>query len=170
MKIYLNAGNSISFMTAWAIGVMKYSGGIIDLIKQELQHMDRKTRNIMILNRYLHPRSSVTSFYMKRKEGGRALISVEYSIKTERSGFYHYLKESKDNMLTGALNENVIEHGETKEEFTKKKRDERKKTLHEGKLKVQFVEKIRNIQHQFSGKWIRNGFLKKETERMIFAA
>ena len=43
------------------------------------------------------------------------------------------------------------------------KRDARKKTLHEGKLQGQFVEKTRNIAHEFSGKWIRNGFLKKET-------
>ena len=27
-----------------------------------------------------------------------------------------------------------------------------------------------NIVHEFSGKWIRNGFLKKETEGMLFAA
>ena len=44
-------------------------------------------------------------------------------------------------MLSGALKENVIEEGETKEGFTKRKRDERKKTLDEGKLQRQFVEK-----------------------------
>ena len=73
-------------------------------------------------------------------------------------------------MLSGALKENLIEEGETKEEFTKRKRDERKKTFYEGKLQGQFVEKTRNIAHEFSGKWIRNGFLKKETECMLFAA
>ena len=67
-------------------------------------------------------------------------------------------------MLSGALKENVIEEGETKEQFTK--RDERKKTLHEGKIQGQFVEKTRNI----PGKWIRNGFLEKETEGMLFSA
>ena len=50
-------------------------------------------------------------------------------------------------MYTNNLKENVIEEGETKEEFTKRKRDERKKTLHEGKLKGQFVEKTRRILH-----------------------
>ena len=34
----------------------------------------------------------------------------------------------------------------------------------------QFVEKIRNIKHEFSGKWITNGVLKKETEGMLFEA
>ena len=50
------------------------------------------------------------------------------------------------------------------------KRDERKKTSHEGKLQEQYVEKTSNIVHDFSGKWIRNGFLKKETEGMLFSA
>ena len=63
----------------------------------------------------------------------------------------------------------MIEDGETKEEFTKRKMDERKKTLNEGKLQGQLVEKTRNIAPKFSGKWIRNGFLKKEIEDMLFA-
>ena len=73
-------------------------------------------------------------------------------------------------MLSGALKANVIEEGETKEEFTKSKRDERNKILYEGKLQGRFVEKTRYITYEFSGKWIRNGFLKKETEGMLFAA
>ena len=32
------------------------------------------------------------------------------------------------------------------------------------------MEKTRNIAHKFSGKWIRNGFLKKEAEGMLSAA
>ena len=42
-------------------------------------------------------------------------------------------------MLSGALEEDVIEEGETNEEFTKRKRDEIKKILHEGKVQGQFV-------------------------------
>ena len=52
-------------------------------------------------------------------------------------------------MLSGALKENVNEEAETKEEFTKRKMDERKKTFHEGKLQGQFVEKSRNIDKQW---------------------
>ena len=62
---------------------------------------------------------------------------------------YDYWKESKADVQSGALKENVIEEGETKEEFTKRKRDERKKSLHEGKLQGQFVEKTRNAAHEF---------------------
>ena len=94
--------------------------------------------------------------YMKRKEGGRGLISVEDCITTERRGSHDYMKQSKEDMLSGALKENVIEEGETKEEFTKRKMDERKNILHEGRLQGQFVEKTRNMH------------LKKGTENLVF--
>ena len=119
-KSKLNAGNFISGMNAWAIGVMRYTGGIIDWTKEELQDMDRKPRKIMKLNRCLHPRNSVTRLYMKRKEGGRGLISVEDCITAETRGLYDYLKESKEDMLSAALKENIIQEGETKKEFSKK--------------------------------------------------
>ena len=73
-------------------------------------------------------------------------------------------------MLSGALKENVIEDGESKEDFTKRKRDEGKKTWHTGRLQGQFVEGTKDIADELSGKWIKNAFLKKETEGMVFAA
>ena len=91
------------------------------------------------MNRYLRPRSSVARLYMKRKEVGRGLVSVEDGITTKSRGLYEYLKECKEDMLNGALNENVMEEGETNEELIKRKRDERKKPLHEGKLQGKFV-------------------------------
>ena len=74
-KSNLNVGNFTSALNAWAIGVMRYSGGIIDWTKEEFQDMDRKIRKIMTLNRCLHPRSSVARLYMKWKEGGRGLYN-----------------------------------------------------------------------------------------------
>ena len=47
----------------------------------------------------------------------------DFSITTGRRGYYDYMKESKEDMLSGALKQNVIEEGETKEEFTKMKSD-----------------------------------------------
>ena len=65
-----NAGNFISGLNAWAIGVMRCSGGIIDWAKEQLQDMGRKTSKVMTLNRCLHSRSSVARLHMKQKEGG----------------------------------------------------------------------------------------------------
>ena len=44
------------------------------------------------------------------------------------------------------------------------------KNSSQAKLQGQFVGKIRNIAHEFPGTWIRNWFLKKDTEGMLFAA
>ena len=59
----------------------------------------------------------------------------DFSITTGRRGYYDYMKESKEDMLSGELKENVIEEGETKEEFTKRKSD--KERRHEEKLEGQ---------------------------------
>ena len=59
----------------------------------------------------------------------------DFSITTGRRGYYDYMKESKEDMLSGELKENVIEEGETKEEFTKRKSD--KERRHEEKLERQ---------------------------------
>ena len=75
----------------------------------------------MTLNRCLHPRSSVVRLYMKQKYEERGLTSVENCITTERRGLYDYLKKSKEDMLSGALKENVIEQGETRRNSQKGK-------------------------------------------------
>ena len=136
-KSNLNVGNFIYGINAWTIGVMINSGAILDWTKEELQDMVRKTWKIITLYRCLHPRSRVERLYMKRKEGGSGLKSVDDCITTERRWLYDYLIETKEDMLNGALKENLIEEGTTKEKFTKTLGDEKKKTLHEGKLKEQ---------------------------------
>ena len=125
-KLRLNAGNFITGINTWATGVIRYSGGIVDWTKEELECMDRKTRKIMTLLKCLHPRSSVARLYLKRKGGGRGVLSVEKCIETERRGLFDYLKESEEEMLCGALKENVIGEGESKKEYTKRVREQKK--------------------------------------------
>ena len=44
LKSKLNGGNIIKAINARAVSVIRYSAGIIDSTKEELQIMDRKTR------------------------------------------------------------------------------------------------------------------------------
>jgi len=39
--------------------------------------MDRKTRELMTINRALHPRADVDRLYVSRREGGRGMVSIE---------------------------------------------------------------------------------------------
>jgi hypothetical protein len=44
LRSKLNAGNLIAYVNSWAIGVMRYSAGIFDCVKEDLIFMDTKTR------------------------------------------------------------------------------------------------------------------------------
>ena len=66
-KSKLNAGNLIQSINTWAVSVIQYSTGIVDWTIEELQHLDRKTRKIMNINRCLLTRSNVA-----RQEGNKA--------------------------------------------------------------------------------------------------
>ena len=45
-------------------------------IKEELRHMDQRTRKLMTIHKALHPRDDID--YVSRKGGGRGLTSTEY--------------------------------------------------------------------------------------------
>ena len=40
----LNGGNLVRAINTWAVSLVRYSGGIVDWKKQELQDVDRRTR------------------------------------------------------------------------------------------------------------------------------
>ena len=169
-KSKLNAGNFITGLNAWAIGVIRYSGGVIDWTMDELREMDRRTRKIMNLNGCLHSRSSVARLYQKRKEGGRGLISVQECVISEMKGLNDYIRESNEEMLKAVVKEETIKNGESKKDYIRRVREERKETWYKGELQGQFVQKTQEIADIMSWNWIKNGFLKKETEGMMFAA
>ena len=83
LKSQLYAGNLIAGINAWAIGVVRYSAGVLGWGKVELKKMDTKTRRIMTMHGAFHRKSNVGRLYLKRKDGGRGLISVEDCVRIE---------------------------------------------------------------------------------------
>ena len=61
-------------INTWAVGVIRYSAGIIDWTIQDIKRLDIKTQKIMTKNGALHPRSNVGSLYLNRYERGRGLL------------------------------------------------------------------------------------------------
>ena len=45
MRSTLNGGNKIKAVNTWAVALLRYSRGVIRRQKNELQNMDRMTRN-----------------------------------------------------------------------------------------------------------------------------
>jgi hypothetical protein len=53
----------------WAIGVVRYSAGILEWTDRELNAMDVKTRKKLTMIAVFQKKGSVGRLYMKRKEG-----------------------------------------------------------------------------------------------------
>ena len=64
-------------ISSLAAPVMTYSFGILPRLKSEIEKLDRKTRNILIMNGMHHPREDVDRLYIKRKVGGRGLLELQ---------------------------------------------------------------------------------------------
>ena len=62
--------------------VVRYSVGIINWKKDELQNLDGKTRRILPMYRAFHRKSDVDRLYVTRSWGGRGL-SVEDCVSVD---------------------------------------------------------------------------------------
>ena len=83
MKTHVNEKNLILALNTWAIFVIKYTAAFLDWTKEETKELDRWTRKQLLARRPLHPKSNVMRIYIKRRYGGRGLISVEECCKKE---------------------------------------------------------------------------------------
>ena len=95
LETKLNGGNIITGINTWAISLLRYSAAFLDWIGTELEQMDR-TRKLMTMHQALNPKSDVSSFYLSRKEGGRALINVEDTVKLAVLGLERYILTSDE--------------------------------------------------------------------------
>ena len=119
-KSKLYAGNMFNGINAWAIGVVRYSAGILDWTTQDVKRMDVRMRKILTMNGALHPRSNVDRLYLKRNEGGRGLLSVEECVKAEAKGLWEYINNKEELMLKEVCKEKKLQEEETKADFRKK--------------------------------------------------
>ena len=85
LKSKLNGKNKITAINAWVVALFRYGPGILQLKEGEWKVMDRKSRKIKTMYGMLHPKSDVVRLYLKRKEGGRGLISVESCVREEEN-------------------------------------------------------------------------------------
>ena len=164
----LNAGNLISAVNVWAVSVVRYTAGILEWTDKELKAMDVKTRKILTRNGVFHMQSSVDRLYMKRKVGGRGLISVGQCVKMEEAGLCEYVKASNEWMLKVVAEDLVM--GESKDEYRKRMERERSERLMEKKLHGQFFNKVKEVADERTWQWLRGGFLDKRTEGYVCAA
>ena len=87
LKSKLNGGNLVRGVNTWAVSLIRYSAAFVNWRKSEQQDIDRKTRKLFTMYGALHPKSDVGRLYIPRKEGGRALISIEDCVELTNKRF-----------------------------------------------------------------------------------
>ena len=95
MKTRLNGKNLFLGLNTWAISAIRYSAAFLDWTKEETKELDCWARKQLIAGRGLHPKSYVMRIYIKRRYGGRGLISVEECCAAELRSIDFYLANSK---------------------------------------------------------------------------
>ena len=80
LETKLNGGNIITKINTWALSLLRYSAALLDWTWKELEQMDRRTSQLMIMHGTLNPKSDVAMIYLSRKEGGRGLIGVKDTV------------------------------------------------------------------------------------------
>ena len=126
----------------------------------------------MTLYEGLHAKCDIDRLYVKRKEGGRGLISVERCIREVENGLGFYVANSKENLIRGILANETINTRETisSVEFMKQKAKELKDTWSEKGMHGKFIrETTEKFDKEKTWHWLSRGDLKVGTEALLCA-
>ena len=133
--------------------------------------MDRKTRKIMAINRMYHTQSDIDRLYIARVEGGRGLLSIAECVETEEQSLSLYLDQSEERLSRLSKSERILPpYGGPVSTTKKHKKEQKHKQWKEKQLHGKFIREKEEIRSVETWGWIRKGYLKKETELLIFAA
>ena len=113
LKSKLNGRNKVTTINTWTVAIFRYGAGIIQWKASELKYLDKKSRKTVTVYGGLHPKSDVDILYVKRKEGGRGLISVERCIREEQNSLGFYVANSEENLIREVLTAETINTRET---------------------------------------------------------
>ena len=70
--------------------------------------MDRTTRKTLTMYGVLYPKSDIDRLYLKRKHGGRGMISIETCVKSEESNLGLHVRESNEMLLKGVKKVGIV--------------------------------------------------------------
>ena len=172
MKTHLNGKDLFLALNTWVITVIRYSAAFLDWTKEETKELNRWTRKQLIAGRALHPNSNVMRIYIKRRYGGRGLISVEECCAAELRIIDFYLANNEEELLkvVARLEKLGKDQVESKKDYNKRIEQEKLDQLRSMKLHGQFERDTDDKKSEKSWHWLRNGNLKRETESLLAAA
>ena len=155
------------------MAIFRYGAGIIQWRERELKDFDRATRKTMTMYGAFHPKSDVDRLYVRRKEGGRGLISIERCIKEEENSLKVYVTKSKEKLLKGVAKVEKMEESEMEgiKDLKTRNENEAKDRWRGKRMHGQFVREITDdVDKKKTWEWLTKCDLKVSTEALICAA
>ena len=107
--------------------------------------MDVRTRKTLSMAGAFHTRGSCLRLYIKRKEGGKGLISVEDCVKMERANLKSYLSDSEEWLLKEVAAMDLVKSVESAADFKKRVEAERKENLKSKPLHGKFFNVLEDL-------------------------
>ena len=170
LKSKLNGKNKVTAANAWEVAVFRSGAGIIQWRESELKDVDRKSRKTMKMYGALHPKSDVDRLYIKRKVGGRGLMSAERCVREEENNLGFYVANSEENLIKGVVAVETIntENTVTSGEFKKQKAQELKQNWHEKNIHGQSIREMpEKLDKDRTWQWLSKSDLKIRTEALL---
>ena len=72
------------YINALAVAVFKYGAGTLQWKESKLKDVNEKSRKTITRYRAFHPKTDLDRLYIKKKEGGRGLMSVERCVREDQ--------------------------------------------------------------------------------------
>ena len=140
----MNGKNKIQANNNWTVALLRYRAGIINWIVDVLKKMDRTTRKTLTMYGAFHSKSDIDRLYLKRKHGGRGLISIELCVRLQENNLGLYVRGSNEILLKGVKKVGIVktENLMEKEDSKKNSQNEFKNKQHEKRMYGQFVREM----------------------------
>ena len=120
----------------------RYSAAFLGCSRLQLEEIDRRTRNLLILHNGFQPKSNVDLLYLSRIEGGKRLIRVQDTVETAILGLRNYVRNSKERLLIDACTVEEDKDRETPNEYKKRKKNEIKSQWTQKEFTKQTTDKV----------------------------
>ena len=111
------------------------------------------------MHKALHPRDDVDRLYVSRKEGGRALASIEDRVDASIQRLEDYIEKHERGLITAIKND-------TDNTVTNRMTITRKQKWEQKQFNVCFKRLINDISREKAWTWLRKGNFKRETESL----
>ena len=104
LETKLSSRNLIEGINTWAVPLVRYSGLFLKWTRDELKQIDQRTRKLLTMPKALHPRDDYDRLYVSRKEGRRALASIEDSVDASIQRLEDNIEKHERGLITAIRN------------------------------------------------------------------